>query len=369
MAKITFSCPRCGTILQRDDNYHRRKIKCRHCRCLIPIPADPARKLPLWLKRWKAALAAALSVAVLVAAAALAWILLPRGIDWPDRRPIGVLFLASNHHCSPTNPRGWFNDPTLDFTGTNGAARVHQALMDYADRSIAILRRTGAQGVIVWDLEGEQFPQKTSFIGDPRALDRLAPEMAAAADDFFARLRNAGFRVGLTIRPQQLVFDDAGIPRQTAVWNSRPVLLAKIDYARRRWGATIFYIDSNGGVRQPGELFQLRLLADECPDVLLIPEHSYFFYSAFSAPYLSLRRGDRMISASLARTLLPRSGRAIDISDASDAAIAEAEAPGDILLFRAWMWSPECDYLARLSPQTDSSGDLMPASTPVESEK
>jgi len=156
------------------------------------------------------------------------WLIRPVRLHWPDRRPIGVLFLASNFHSSATNPRGWFNDPGLDVTGTNGAQRFRQALLDYTDRSLAILKRTGAQGVIVWDLEGEQFPHKTSFIGDPRLLNRLAPEMAPVADEFFARLRNAGLRVGLTVRPQQLVFD-YGFPSKTQVLNVKQSLLDKID--------------------------------------------------------------------------------------------------------------------------------------------
>jgi hypothetical protein len=190
------------------------------------------------------------------------------------------LFLASNYHSSATNPRGWFNDPSLDVTGADGPQRFRKALLDYTDRSIAILKRTGAQGAIVWDLEGEQFPHKTTYIGDPRLLGRLAPEMVPVVDDFFERLRNAGLRVGLTVRPQQLVFDN-GQPRQTQVFDIKHILLEKIDYARARWGVSMFYVDSNGGIRRPDEVWQLRRLAEQRPDILLIPEHHYLPYSTF----------------------------------------------------------------------------------------
>ena len=97
-------------------------------------------------------------------------------LHWVDRRPIGALFLASDFHASPVNPRGWFNNPSLDVRGNEGAGRFRQAMLDYADRSIAILKRTGARGMIVWDLEGEAFPHKITYVGDPRLLPRLAPE-------------------------------------------------------------------------------------------------------------------------------------------------------------------------------------------------
>jgi len=292
-------------------------------------------------------LAAACVLALLIVTAMVGvWIIKPVRVHWPDRRPIGVLFLASDFHASATNPRGWFNDPNLDVTGTNGAQHFRKALLDYADQSIAILKRTGAQGAIIWDLEGEQYPHKTTFIGDPRLLNRLAPEMAPVVDEFFARLRSAGLKVGLTIRPQQLVFED-GQPRQTQVINTKKILLDKIDYARTRWGATLFYVDSNGGIRRPDEAWQLRRLAEQRPDILLIPEHHYLPYWSFSAPYVVLRNGDSSMTAKWARRLFPGSFQVLNIGDAASdwAKIAAARSQGDILLFRAWCWSPECQLL------------------------
>lgn len=278
------------------------------------------------------------------------WIFQPTSIHWPDRRPIGVLFLASNFYSSATNPRGWFNDPSLDVTGPDGLKNFRKALLDYTDRSIAILKRTGAQGAIVWDLEGEEFPHKTTYIGDPRLLGRLAPEMAPVVDEFFGRLRSAGFRVGLTVRPQQLVFDDHGQPRQTQVFDIKRILLDKIDYARERWGATMFYVDSNGGIRRPDEIWQLRRLAEQRPDILLIPEHTYLPYSAFSAPYVSLRKGDSTEKSAWTRKLFPESFQAVDISDDSSNwnKIADISLRGNILLYRAWFWNPECQILEDL---------------------
>lgn len=279
------------------------------------------------------------------------WILSPiaqPSLNWPDRRPVGMLFLASHAHVSETNPRGWFFEPRLDFRGPAGAGRFRKALLDYAARSLELLRRAGAQGVIVWDLEGEQYPHKISYIGDPRMLARLAPEQVAVADDFFRMFRNAGFRVGLTVRPQRLTFDPSGTPWQADSGDYEQVLLEKIDYARKRWGATLFYIDSNGGPLWPDEARRLQRLRRQRPDVLLIPEHHDIRYYGFSSPYGSIRAGAEPTPKAV-RLLFRNAFRSLAISDADASSIASAQANGDILLFRAWFRSSEIQILERLS--------------------
>ena len=348
MAKIKIFCPACQRELQCDGRQRGHRVKCPHCKTRVRVPQifplRPARRS--WRNKKYFSLAAGI---FLLTAGAVAWLLFfqPVRLRWTDRRPIGVLFLASNYHSSATNPRGWFNEPGLDFTGAGGAERFRAALREYTDRSLAILKRTGAQGVIVWDLEGEQFPHKISFIGDPRTLDRLAPEMAAAADEFFARLHDAGLRIGVTIRPQQLTIDEFGLPHQNFSLDLKKTLLEKIDYARKRWGATLFYVDSNSGLWRPDELWQLRRVAAARPDVLLIPEHHGVPYAAFSAPYVSLRKDAAAATGKWARKFFSDSFQALDISDcAADwAEITAAQSNGDLLLFRAWVWSPECDLL------------------------
>ncbi|MEI9865133.1 MAG: hypothetical protein WDN00_11405 [Limisphaerales bacterium] len=349
MSKVQITCPGCGQSFECGEKNRGNKIKCAQCKHVILVPlltrTEAAKR---WRARWLFRLAVSSLLILAVIGVLVLWVYQPTIIHWPDRRPIGALFLASNSSSSPTNPRGWFNDPKLDFTGTNGAQRFKKALFEYTDRSLDILKRTGAQGVIVWDLEGEQYPHKTTFIGDPRLLNRMAPEMAPLADELFARLRNAGLKVGVTVRPQQLVFGP-GWPQQSQVVNLKNTLLGKIDHARTNWGATLFYIDSNWGIRRPDEMWQLRSLAKERPDVLLIPEHTYLPYWAFSAPYNHLRK-DSPATASRARKLYPNSFQVMDISDdASVNKITDAWFQGDILLFRAWFWSPECAVLEGLA--------------------
>jgi phage FluMu protein Com len=349
---IKIICPRCGRLLKCDDARPGKKFKCPRCKHLILVSdISTVRAASTNRRRAKRKFLAAACIAVLLAAIAVArvWIVPPVSIHWTDRRPIGVLFLASNFHSSEINPRGWFNEPGLDVTGPDGPERFRKALLDYTDRSIAILKRTGAQGVIVWDLEGEQYPHKTTYIGDPRLLDSLAPEMAPVVNEFFRRLRDAGLKIGLTVRPQELDSDNHGHLRQMQVFDTRRTLLEKIDYARARWGATMFYVDSNGGIRRPDEAWQLRRVAEQRPDILLIPEHHYLPYSAFSAPYVPLRKGDPVEAAGLARKLFPGSFRVLDISDASSDTIAAARQQGDILLFRAWYWNSDCDLLEKFA--------------------
>jgi len=348
MAQVKILCPVCGRSLEYDEAARKNKIKCPQCKHLIPVPQTSVNRVKSINRRTRRKTLLMAFIPVLgLSVVAWTWIFQPASIHWPDRRPIGVLFLASNFYSSATNPRGWFNDPSLDVTGPDGLKNFRKALLDYTDRSIAILKRTGAQGAIVWDLEGEEFPHKTTYIGDPRLLGRLAPEMAGAADEFFGRLRSAGFRVGLTVRPQRLIFDDHGQPRQVQVLDIKKLLLEKIDYARTRWGATMFYVDSNGGIFRPDEVWQLRRLTEQRPDILLIPEHHYLSYSAFSAPYVAMRKGDVAAASGWTRKLFPGSFQAVDMSDDSTDGdkIAALHLQGNVLLFRAWFWNPECQML------------------------
>jgi hypothetical protein len=270
-------------------------------------------------------------------------------LDWPDRRPIGALFLADHTHTSVKNPRGWFNEPDLDVRGPEGFVRFRQAILEYAERSIVILRRTDAQGMIAWDLEGEEFPHKTTYIGDPRILGRLAPEAAAVADDFFKRFRDAGLRVGVTLRPQELLLDGAGNARQAEIEDYDLILLEKIDYARKRWGATLFYIDSNGGPFWPTEVVRLQRLARQRPDVLLIPEHHDALYYSFSAPYGSMQQGASATLRAI-RILYPNAFQVLALPDSGgEAAIRAAYRNGDVLLFRAWFDGPAVEIIESLS--------------------
>src|SRR5437762_12013059 len=64
----------------------------------------------------------------------------------------------------------------IDITNDKGKAAFRAALLKLADNSVQVLKDTGAQGMITWDPEGEEFPC-ACYYGDPRLVPILAPEM------------------------------------------------------------------------------------------------------------------------------------------------------------------------------------------------
>jgi len=278
----------------------------------------------------------------------------PFQLKWPDRRPIGMLALASSAHSSSTNPRGWFNEPIEHFVGGNGSKNFRVKLLETADRSIAILKGMGAQGMIFWDMEGEEFPN-INFVGDPRMTAQLAPEMEAAAAEFFGRFHKAGLRTGVCIRPSRIVPGWDGKSKWQHSHMGFDVveeMNQKIAYAKKHLGCLLFYVDTNvryfftpdGGVNSSlleGAAF--KRLADANPDVLIIPEIPRLDYWSCTAPYRELRPHAFGNHAATDPRVLDFYPRAFSIINAVDgpaqqhrAEIVAGQRRGDILLFRCW---------------------------------
>lgn len=276
-------------------------------------------------------------------------------LHWPDRRPIASLFLASHFHSSPVNPRGWFNDRSLDALAASRSGAFRNRVLSYAAETARNMHRYRAQGVIVWDIEGEQYPHKISFIGDPRLLSRLAPEMDAVADELFTFFKRQGFRVGVTIRPQEFKLSSEGAAQLTP-WNYERVLLDKIRYARRRWGADLFYIDSNGGILWPLEPFHLKRIALAEPGILLVPEHQGPLHYGSGAPYDRITAGSlstpswiRILYGGRAFSVLNLAGNIPSNADAAIVgALADSQTTGDVFMFRGWFDSDESKLLERI---------------------
>ncbi len=274
----------------------------------------------------------------------------PFQVHWEDRRPIGTLFLSSVGPHPAANPRGWFNnDRDVDVTTPQGLANFRQKLLKYADDSIKILKGMNAQGMITWDPEGQEFGQVT-YYGDPRLASRLAPEteykgagIAGCMDEFFQKFRAADLRVGVCVRPQEIVFD-GNTPRQTDSENPTATLKRKIAYARKRWNCTLFYVDSTvkGDAALDADVF--RQLGAAFPDVLLMPENETLRYFAYSAPLNSFQHhkvtstppGARMVYLHAFSVLLAGEG---DVN-AHRAELVAAVRRGDILLFHGWWPNP-----------------------------
>jgi len=278
--------------------------------------------------------------------------LIPPAAPWADRRAIGTVFLASAFHASATNPRGWMNEPTLDTITPDGLADFRQKMLTRADEIVARLGQMNAQGMIFWDVEGEQYPYIT-YAGDPRVIASLAPEMHGIADEFFGKFIAAGLRTGVCLRPSRIV---PGFPGTGHVWDHDNFgfdvlanLSDKINYARTRWGCTLFYVDSNvdwtfnnNGVFTPRLLrsaFWAALRALH-PDVLIIPEIPRTGDWANTSPYREINSGAFTDTRARSRAAYPQSPTIIEPKDtdwvANHALLVDAVRSGDILLFRSW---------------------------------
>jgi hypothetical protein len=259
----------------------------------------------------------------------------PYIVNWPDRRPIYAWFMSDHGHQSATNPRGYLNQPTMN---VSNIPAFQAAVLGEAQGIINSIksRPVQPQGIVIWDIEGQEFIQPTTYIGDPRVLSEgYAPEMNATADQLFTLFKDAGLKVGVTLRPDYLQWGPhASLPstcnfnadsnykdyyiavdapflqkfyacyapntwslipngngaqtlyQPTQVQQVTNLLLSKVAYAHSRWGTTLYYVDSavwDGGAPITAAIF--RALQEAYPDCLFMPEQSYVGTMATAIPY------------------------------------------------------------------------------------
>jgi hypothetical protein len=284
----------------------------------------------------------------------------PFQVNWKDHRPIGAMFLAGPQINVPSNPRRWtMNFGEIDVTNDKGKAAFRAALLKLADYSVQILKDTGAQGMITWDPEGEEFIG-ACYYGDPRLVPTLAPEMEfkndgakSAIDEYFEKFRAAGLRVGVCIRPQQIAMvDGKPVHRAAEDEHALQILRERIAYAKRRWGCTLFYVDSTATINGALNPDIFKALAEEYPDVLLIPENESMRYFAYSAPLNSYQHhritstpvGARMVYPNAFSVLMAAEGDHPEDHDALLSAVRH----GDILLFNGWHHSDGAEKIKKL---------------------
>lgn len=277
----------------------------------------------------------------------------PAQLNWTDRRPIGAIFLASNSKDWPRNPRGWFGDEHLNTATAEGRSQFRKHVLDLADGSISIMRDMNAQGAITWDVEGQEFAT-ANYICDPRQMETLAPEMAAVADEYFARFRAAGLRAGVCVRPQQVqLAPDKKSATQIPVADPAALLIDKIAYAKKRWGVTLFYIYANTNSKDPNPMDAsiIQRVASAFPDCLLIPERATLRYYAYAAPAGELRQGV-VSTPDAVREVYPQAFSLIYTADGPldlyRANLLAAVKRGDSLMYRTWYPDPQNDKVKSL---------------------
>ena len=284
----------------------------------------------------------------------------PFQVNWNDHRPIGAMFLAGPQINVASNPRRWIvNFGDIDITNDKGKAAFRAALLKLADNSVQVLKDTGAQGMITWDPEGEEF-LGACYYGDPRLVPSLAPEMEfkndsakSVIDEYFEKFRAAGLKVGVCIRPQGIAMVDGKPVHQAADdEHAAQILRERIAYAKQRWGCTLFYVDSTATVSGSLNPDVFKAVADAHPDVLLIPENESMRYFAYSAPLNSYVHHRVTSTPAGARMVYPKAFSVLMAPDGDRPedhhALVSAVRRGDILLFNGWYHSDGAKKIKRL---------------------
>jgi len=265
-----------------------------------------------------------------------------------SNKPIAALNMTSRHRpILPKNPRGWFTASTqVDVTTPAGVQAFEAMLLSYADGAIAEMTRVGAQGGIFWDLEGQEWD--AAYIGDPMQAELCAPELRGVLDQFVAKFVDAGFRIGFCLRPQTF---DLGTTTQTDGPDPGGVLFAKMEYCIKRWGATLFYVDSdvvNGAITAAAAF---EKLATAFPGVLIFPEWEATRHYAYTVPY------NNSVAAIFgpppeALAVYPGAICLIKVNDPTAAKypgeLAAAVKAGNILLWDGWYPHPAGELVRQL---------------------
>lgn len=248
----------------------------------------------------------------------------PALLNWPDRRPILRLFFGGG--LAKEEAVANLKDP--DNAKPPPDPKYQSLVLARMRRLVENAKLVNAQGVILWDLEGDTFPHATTYIGDPRLICLFNPQMEMVIDEGIKILTDAGLRVGVTLRPSRVVYSkekDTAVHSHTDAKDPFLELDGKVAYAKKRWGCTLFYVDTNFfwrryGPEQKWEAGPIapdvwkRLLA-KYPDSLFIPEIADYADYQAAASYGEADMGDYG-TPELVRAIWPNSFRVIVIEDA-----------------------------------------------------
>lgn len=276
-----------------------------------------------------------------------------RNIRWVNRGAIASNMMATVGRQVPvTNPRAWFpdNKPAIDITTPAGLQALHDAAVSRVNYEIWSVKQVNGQGVIFWDLEGAE-RSGMMYVGDPRVIPVMAPEMDAIADELMGLVKNAGLSAGICIRDNKVLIDGSAVSyveypsENERMWG----LIGKLQYLSDRWDCRMVYLDSWKG--QPDTLRTLSMLF---PQILIMPEQPQptMFFNLYAAPFL---KADKPFAKdqtpAVYRDINPDAFSILDVSNlnpanqaARAADIKNGVANGDVFLFRGWGGKSWADY-------------------------
>ena len=322
----------------------------------------------------------------------------PSQVTWADKRMVGTAFLASSPTGGgditqpggfPTNPRRYFNDASVDITSAAGLQAFQNRMLAQAASQVTNAKNLNAQAVITWDLEGEQYPQNTSYVCSPDQIAAVAPEMESTITDstsayygqklddaYFATMTNAGIHAGVCIRPQAFTLGAGGTASQVTLSGNAAIIAnleKKARFANARWGVTMFYVDSvvdaNGGTLDPA-IFQQ--LATDLPNVLFIPEEFTTRYYAYAAPFYSFIFHTTTSTATAVRNVYPKAFGVNMVNDVNPSTLATytpqliaAVEGGDVLMGHADYWQDNDPTLVSIYAAAGVTAPAAPVVTPT----
>lgn len=273
---------------------------------------------------------------------------------WSDKRPIGMIQLASapgeGDIIDHTNLR-W------KIGGKIGEISP-DLLQKFGEECLVQCKKMDAQGVVVWDPEGQSHPHPFSYLGDPR---QVPASVLPLIDSFFKVFTSKGYKVGICIRPDKVEWI-GGYPHHISAYDPVQEMIDKINYAHNRWGCTMFYIDSNiwpdegGGINMTKDAATIQTgfkkmdasaiekVAKKFPSFLFMPEHQDIREFEYSAPY-----NDKHFRASIAieQQQFPNAFQVLMPAESSftQQDLNTAVKEGSILMFRAWFNDPWNDKI------------------------
>jgi hypothetical protein len=275
--------------------------------------------------------------------------------DWTDRRVIGKDFA----YRASGVPDNWHWSPSA--TQEAHEAGFHRHIQACVDNCLL----ANAQGLIVWDIEGQPYGHPISYIADPEFAHVHSPRMTQKlVKDLFKRITDSGLKAGLTIRPQQIT---------PVTWNSFKywqydlndadyfaTLRRKIQYSYTELGVRIFYCDTmiradqHSGVPPktytvipPFEMW--RDLCNEFPDCLLIPEQCASAWYGLSAPFAgNLGYVDPVVKRAYPKAFTFMHGQQAQYPRDTEL-LRKTMAEGNIGSFNAWFKSPEFNAIISIA--------------------